>query len=71
MTIAFYQQEIIPIIWRINLNDIEQKKRLSKTVIDFTNTIYRSWDNPKSIEPGNKLFLDNLNSAKEFESYLV
>ncbi len=71
MTIAFYQQEIIPIVRRINLNDIEQKKRLSKTVIDFTNAIYRSWDNPKSIEPGNKLFLDNLNSAKEFESYLV
>ncbi|MBK9924789.1 MAG: hypothetical protein IPP66_05795 [Anaerolineales bacterium] len=71
MTVAFYQQELIPIMRRINLNDIEQRKRLSKTVIDFTNTIYRSWDNPKSIEPGNKLFLDNLNSAKEFESYLV
>ncbi|MCL4268356.1 MAG: hypothetical protein KJZ72_02370 [Anaerolineales bacterium] len=70
-TIIFYQQELIPIIRRINLNDIDQRKRLSKTLIDFTNTIYRSWDNPKSISPGNKLFTDNLNSAKEFESYLV
>ena len=71
MSSAFYQQEIIPIIRRINMNDIEQRKRLSKTVIDFTNTIYRRWDNPKSIAPGNKVFIDNLNSAKEFESYLA
>jgi hypothetical protein len=28
MTIAFYQQEIIPIIRRINMNDIEQKKAI-------------------------------------------
>lgn len=71
MTIAFHQQELIPIIKRTNLNDLDQRKRLSKTIIDFTNNIYRSWDNPKSIEPGNKLFLDSLKSAKEFESYLV
>jgi hypothetical protein len=71
MTIAFYQQQIIPIMKKINMQDIEQRKRLAKTYIDFTSTLYRSWDNPKSIAPGNKLFMDNLKSAKEFEAYLA
>lgn len=71
MTISFYQQEIIPVIRRINLNDFEQRQRVTKTIIDFTNAIYRRWDNPKSISPESKLFMDNLNSAKEFESYLA
>jgi hypothetical protein len=71
MTVSFYQQEIIPVIRRINMNDFEQRQRLSKTVIDFTNAIYRRWDNPKSVTPGSKVFTDNLNSAKEFESYLA
>lgn len=70
MTVAFYQQEIIPIIKRINLYDVEQRKRLAKTVIDFTSTLYRSWDNQKSFTPGNKLFMENLNVSKEFDSYL-
>lgn len=71
MTVAFYQQEIIPIIKQINMRDIEQRKRLARTVIDFTSTLYRSWDNPKSIAPGNKIFMDNLSVAKEFDSYLM
>lgn len=71
MTVAFYQQEIIPIIKRINMRDIEQRNRLARTVIDFTSTLYRSWDNPKSIAPGNKIFMDNLSEAKEFNSYLM
>jgi len=71
MTISFYQQEIIPVIRRINLSDFEQRQRVTKTIIDFTNVLYRKWDNPKSISPESKLFMDNLNSAKEFESYLA
>jgi hypothetical protein len=71
MTVAFYQQEIIPIIKRINLHDIEQKTRLAKTVIDFSSTLYRSWDNPKSITPGNTLFMENLNVSKKFDSYII
>ena len=71
MTVAFYQQEIIPIIKRINLRDIEERKRLAKTVIDFSSTLYRSWDNPKSITPGNTLFMENLNLSKIFESYII
>lgn len=71
MTVAFYQRELIPIIKRINMRDLEQRARLARTVVDFTSTLYRNWDTPKSIAPGNKLFIDNLNSAKEFDSYLT
>lgn len=71
ITVAFYQQEIIPLIKRINMHDIGQRKRLARTVVDFTSTLYQSWDNPKSIAPGNKIFMDNLNAAKEFDLYLV
>jgi hypothetical protein len=39
MTITFYQQEIIPIIKRINIHDAEQRGRLLKTVEDFTSTL--------------------------------
>ena len=70
MTVAFYQEQIIPIMKRINMQNLEQRKRLAKTYIDFTSTLYRNWYNPKSIAPGNQLFMDNLNSAKEFEAYL-
>lgn len=71
MTVAFYQQEIIPIIKRINMYDIEQRKRLAKTVSDFGSSLYQRWDNPKSIAPGNRLFMEHLNSSREFNSYLV
>jgi hypothetical protein len=70
MTVAFYQQEIVPIIKRINMYDIEQRKRLARTVIDFTTVFYKRWDNYKSIAPGNALFMETVNDAKKFDSYL-
>lgn len=70
MTVAFYQQEIVPIIKRINMYDIEQRKRLARTVIDFTTVFYKSWDNYKSITLGNALIMEKVNEAKKFDSYL-
>jgi hypothetical protein len=71
MNVAFYQQEIVPIIKRINLYDIEQRKRLARTVIDFSSVMYRRWEDSKSIAPGNALFMEKIKEAKEFDSYLI
>lgn len=70
MTVAFYQQEIVPIIKRINMYDIEHRKRLARTVVDFTTAFYKSWDNTKSIAPGNAFFMEKVNESKKFDSYL-
>jgi hypothetical protein len=70
MTVVFYQQEIVPIIKRINMYNIEHRVRLARTVIDFTTAFYKSWDNSKSIAPGNTFFMEKVNEAKKFDSYL-
>jgi len=42
-TVAFYQQELRSKIARINPYDIEQRKKIAKTVVDFSNDLYRKW----------------------------
>jgi hypothetical protein len=70
MTIAFYQQEIVPIIKKINMQNLENRKRLAKTVIDFNNTLLRSWKNQVTLIPGSANFIEKLNESKNFNSYL-
>ena len=69
MAVVFFQENIIPIMKRVNTKEIENRKRLVRTVVDFCSSIYKSWDNPKSIAPGNALFIQRINEAKEFDSY--
>jgi hypothetical protein len=63
MTVAFFQESIIPFmkrvntwninIWDINTWDIENRIKLARAVIDFCSMVYERWDNPpKSIAPG-------------------
>jgi len=69
MTVSSHQQNIIPHINRLNFYDMENRKRLIRTVIDICTAIYTRWDNEKSIYPGNTLFMQHLKAAKEFDSY--
>jgi hypothetical protein len=53
MTVAFFQESIIPFMKRVNTWDIENRIKLTRAVIDFCSMVYERWDNPpKSIAPG-------------------
>jgi hypothetical protein len=69
-TILIYQNEIIPIIKKINLNDFNQRVRLARTINDFSANTLKIWGEPLEISPGNKLFKDNMKLASEFQDWL-
>lgn len=70
MVVLFYQQMLIPIISQINIYDLEQRKKLAKTIIDFCSSVYQRWGNASSILPGSENFIDNMQSARNFSSYI-
>jgi len=65
MASAFYRQNIASIMRRMNMHDLEQRKKLAKTVMDFSTTLYRSWDSPKSLIPGSASFIEKVNQARQ------
>jgi hypothetical protein len=65
MVSAFYRQNIASIMRRMNMRDMEQRKKLAKTVMDFNTTLYRSWDSPKSLIPGSASFTEKINQIRQ------
>ncbi|MHB0988250.1 MAG: hypothetical protein ACYC3P_06245 [Bellilinea sp.] len=70
MIVTYYQNEIVPIVRRINMYDVVQRGRLAKTHVDICSDIFHLWDEPISIKPDTPTFITLLEEAKRFDSYL-
>ena len=67
--ILFFQQELIPIIKRIDMNNLGQRMKLASDQINFCSSILQRWDSPIPFMPGSQLFLEHIDSAKKFKDY--
>jgi hypothetical protein len=69
-TIMTYQNMIIPIIRKIDMNDYDQRARLARTINDFSTSFLKAWDEPKPLAPGSQIFTDRIRSTSEFQDWL-
>jgi len=75
LTIGFYQQDVFPLLIRFNQQklrkSIRNKKKLASTELDILNTMYHTWKNEVRFAPGSATFLEKVEAAKKFNSYVV
>ena len=69
IAVSFYQQELIPIIKRMDLNNLQQRRMLASDQINFSSSIYHRWDSSIPFAPENELFCQHLYAALKFNSY--
>jgi hypothetical protein len=70
VSVSFFQQDLLPIIKKIDMNNIRNRQRLAKDHVNFSNSIYVRWETSPPFEIGSDLFNHHLNKAVNFDAYL-
>ena len=70
MSIMFYQQELLPIIRRLDMSDVRNRQKLSIDQVNFSSSFYQRWNSPTPVSIGSDLYKQRLDSAINFNDYL-
>lgn len=68
-TISFFQEEILPLTKKIDIENIDEWRKLATTSVNFNSQIFKRWESQKNVLPNDEAFILNLNKAKSFFSY--
>ncbi len=69
-SVSFFQQELIPIIKNIDMDNIQNRLRLSQDHVNFSNSIYVRWEYSPPFDIESDLFYHHLHKAMSFDAYL-
>jgi len=70
MSTIFFQQELLPIIKRVDMSDIRNRQKLSIDQVNFSSSFYQRWNSPTPVSIGSDLYKQRLDSAINFDDYL-
>jgi len=69
-SIVFFQKELLPIIRRIDVTNIRDRKKLALDHRNFSSSIYNRWNSKIPFLPGSSQFDQHLHSVTKFDDYI-
>lgn len=69
ISVSFFQQELVPIMRNIDMNNMQNRTKIAVTHTDFSSSVLSRWDAQLPFVPGSELFNQHLQVATNFDNY--